>query len=198
MYKVGGREYPLKTSRSCKVCSSPWRSAVENALISGFSYEKIVSSLPEDTGLTQDNVKSHYKNNHLPLQEDVRRRLIESRAAELQWDVDSAAGQMVDAIGFLRSGLQDVLSRMSNREIEPDIKDGIAMARILTTLDVAEQTEQDMSQYRTAMQDMLDAARDTMTPEQYAAYSQRILNSAAMRSLLGRDERPREIEAHED
>lgn len=186
MYRVGGRTYPLKTSKNCKVCINPMRSAIENALISGYSYGQIKKGLPDDIDLTQINIRDHFDRGHLPYQEDIRRRMIEKRAAELNYDVEAEATSLVDSIGFLRNGLAQVVERMATREIEPDVKDGIQMAKILATLDIDQRTESDLAEYATAMRDMFEAARSTMTPIQFGEYSQRVLQSTAMRSLMGK------------
>jgi hypothetical protein len=188
MYRVGGRSYALRAVRGCSVCNSPWRAAVENYLLQGHSYQTIASRLPEDANLSRDNIKHHFKAGHLPLAEDARRAIIERRATELEWDPDSNADRMIDALGFLRLGLSDVASRMMSREIEPDIKDGIAMAKALSQLEIDDDTEDRLAMYASLIRLMFEAAQRHMDHQGYQDFSQELMDSPVFRSMMGMPE----------
>jgi hypothetical protein len=188
MYRVGGRSYALRTVGGCSVCNSPWRAAIENFLLQGHSYQTIASRLPEDANLNKDNIKHHFKAGHLPLAEDARRAIIERRATELEWDPDSNADRMIDALGFLRLGLSDVASRMMSREIEPDMKDGIAMAKALAALDLDNDTEDRLAMYASLIRLMFEAAQRHMDVGAYQSFSQELMDSPVFRSMMGMPE----------
>ena len=183
VYRVGGHTYPMKVSKTCAVCTSAWRAAIENYVIGGYSYEKIAKEIPE-AGVTSASVKRHIDSNHLPLAEHAKRRLIERRATELNWDVESGADRLDDHITFLRAGVQKVFSRMAAGEIEPDIKNGISMAKALAALEIGEEvSELRSAQYVEAIRVVLGAVRKHMDNDQFRMFSQEILESPVIQAL---------------
>lgn len=183
MYRVAGRTYPMKVVNGCKVCNSPWRVAAENYVIMGNSYKATAENLPDDCDLTEDNLRHHFNCRHLPLEEQARQELLRRRAQELNWDQEAAADVLSDHILFLRSGVQDVMTRMRRREIQPDIKDGIAMSRALAAIDIDQDTEHDLAMYVQAIKLVMEAARRNMTPEQFARFSMEVLNDPIIEAL---------------
>lgn len=190
MYRLGGRTYPMKAVKGCFVCRSPYRAVIENHLILGYSYEQIAENLPEEAGIDYVHIRNHYKGggtgSHLPLAEDSRRALIEKRASELQWDPEHEAQRLDDHISFLRLGVHDVMSRMATRQIQPDIKDGIAMANALAKIDLDKETEDSLGQYVAAIKTLLELARESMDNDQFKVFSSKILQNETMRSLMSR------------
>ena len=85
MTRVGGRSYPAKVVLQCKTCTSPYRTQIENALLKSYGYAAIVKSLPEDANLNERNIMEHFQRGHLPLDESVRRVVIEEDARERAW-----------------------------------------------------------------------------------------------------------------
>lgn len=184
MYRVAGRTYPMKVVNGCGVCHSPWRTAAENFIVLGYSFEKASSELPAEAGISAEQLRHHFKTGHLPLQEEARRVLIERRATELHWDVNEEADRLVDHITFLRSGVQDVFTRMQTRQIEPDVKDGIQMARALAQIDIDRETEDNLGMYVTGIRVLMQSARKIMTQEQFALFSRDVMEDPAIQSLI--------------
>lgn len=183
MYRVAGRTYPMKVVNGCKLCNSPWRTLCENAVLTGSSIRSAAKSLPDDCDITEDNLRHHFNNGHLPLQEEARKELIRRRAQELNWDVETATDQVIDYVTFLRSGLNEAFERMQTREIRPDIKDGIAIAKALAAIDIDKDTEHDLAMYIQGIKVVMEAARRNMTPEQFARFSVEVLEDPAIKAL---------------
>src|SRR3954453_6015358 len=80
MYRVGGRQYPLKTVGQCKVCSSEGRLAIEQEVANGRGYAAIIKSLDEGHDLTPRNISDHVRNGHMPLEISTVREIIDERA----------------------------------------------------------------------------------------------------------------------
>jgi hypothetical protein len=76
MIRIGGREYPVRSSPRCFVCRSPHRLVIEEALLAGSSLKQIVARLPADCSLTQRSVRDHVKEGHLGLDELEDRSLV--------------------------------------------------------------------------------------------------------------------------
>lgn len=185
MYRIAGRTYPLRTVRNCQVCSSAFRPAIENYIILGYSIKSIVDNLPPDYNITQAEITRHHKLKHMPLQEDVRRSLIERRATELKWDPEAESRRLDDHITFLRLGVHDVMTRMATREIEPDIKDGISMARVLAAIDIDADTEQYLNSYVTSIRIMLELTKSIMSEDQFQKFSRMLMQDPNMARLMG-------------
>jgi hypothetical protein len=113
----------------------------------------------------------------------VRRVLIERRALELHWDPDEEAARLDDHITFLRLGIHDVMTRMASRQIEPDIKDGIAMSKVLAVIDIDKETEDNLGMYVTGIRVLLESARKHMTAEQYQQFSRDVMEDPAIAAL---------------
>lgn len=189
MYRVGGRSYPLKTVRNCGVCHSTlYRTAVENYLLQGFSFQTIVDRLPADAGISITSIKTHANEGHMPLIEDARRAIIERRATELDWNPETDTDRVVDHVGFLRLALSDVTSRLMSREIEPDIKDGIAIAKALSQIDIDNDTEDRLAMYASLIRLMFEAAQRHMDHQAYQDFSEELMASPAFRSMMGMPE----------
>lgn len=135
MYRVGGRQYPLRTATNCFVCSSEYRSDIEDQLLKGYGYAAIVRHLPEGADINKDNVAQHVKRGHLPLDVTVRRAIIEDRATAIGKQFEDAEGSIVDHLSFARLGLQKVVDRMAEGTLLPDIKDGIEFAKLIIKME---------------------------------------------------------------
>lgn len=194
MYRLGGRNYPLKTVRGCNVCRSPFRIMVENSIIAGYSFKRIAEELPADSGLNAQSIHNHFTAKHLPLAEDARRALIEKRAMELDMNPETAVNRLDDHISFLRLGVHDVMTRMASRQLQPDIKDGIAMAKALSQIDIDKETEDNLSQYVTGLRVFLETAREVMDAKQFKEFSTKVLANETIRALMNRPAPPKAIE----
>lgn len=185
MYRLGGRLYPVKSEPRCSTCQSPHRLHVERQLIRGYSYASIVRDLPDDAGLTQRGVALHVQRNHLPLNEHVKRVAIEERARELGRDAERHEQSLVDAITFARLGIQDVHERMQNGEIKPTIKDGIAFARLLHDVGLAERDEVGVEATREMFEAYMDAFIAVVDdPEQQQRFANALHAHPTMRAWL--------------
>lgn len=164
VYRIGGREYPMRSVPQCKTCQSHYRVEVENAILRGFGYAAVARHLPEQAKLTAENVRDHVTNGHMPIEETVRRALLEQRAEEVGYD--EARQTIVDQIGFARVGLQRVFEQMSSGKLEPDISHGIAFARLLQDAEASAGGEIDRQMMLQGFMAYQEAIVATCTPEQ--------------------------------
>lgn len=198
MYRLGGRQYPMKTVATCKVCQSPHRLEIERSLIRSYAPTTIWRSLPESVQehLSVRNITDH-ANKHLPVDHAIRHAALEARTRELGRDIESAEGALVDHILFARTGMQQVYERMVEGDIKPDVKDGIAFATLL--LKVTEQAGDglDEEMYARGFMAYMSAMRQVCTPEQIQQIGRLLNQDPVLQSLLAASERHnrQEIEA---
>lgn len=189
IYRVGGREYPLKTNRQCKVCMSPHRFDIEDDLINGRTYRKIVESLPEGHDLVVANVKNHYLNGHLPLEQAATRQIIEARAERVGKSIEDATQSLVDGLTLAEVVVQKTFEGIASGEIAPDLKDGLAAAKFLA--DFGEYDEDggtDMVAVSEAFMVYHETAAEVMTPEQFKAFGEMLTSSPVLRALAAKYE----------
>jgi hypothetical protein len=134
--RVGNHNFPRYIGARCKVCNSlAYRDDIEQWLLRGYTPAAIASHLPEDAGLSKTNIIDHVRNGHLQLDEHTKRVAIETRAKESGWDPDEHDGLLADHVTFARLGVQKVFEKMMDGGLEPDIRDGIALASLLVKVD---------------------------------------------------------------
>jgi hypothetical protein len=194
-YRVAGRTYPLKSVRNCKVCKSLFRTAIENALVSGHSYEAIVRSLPPGAEITVQNIGEHYRRGDLPLEESVRRELIERSAIRLKLDPAKTASRLIDRKGLLELIVNDTIDKIGRREIEPNITDALNAVKLLEVMDVEEEDQADSSTYLQSLRRLMTLTRQTMSPIEFQAFSKKILDDPVLQSLTHPDRVPVEVDA---
>lgn len=190
MYRLGGRMYPLRSVPQCKVCNSHYRVEIERGLIKSYGYTAIHRSLPEQakSELSIRNIEEHARR-HLPVDEGIRRAVIEARAKELGTSIEDAEGALVDHISFARVGVQKVFQAMSEGRLEPDVKDGIAFATLLLKVEQAAGEGVDEEMLFGGFMAYLKAIRAVCTPDQVRAIGSQLRQDPVMRSLLARSER---------
>jgi hypothetical protein len=100
-------------------------------LLKGYSYASIMKHLPDDTDLTVRSIREHFARGHLPLDESVRRVVIEEHSKELGRDIETFESNLGNHITFARLGLQRALQAMGEGKMEPTVNQAIAMAHLL-------------------------------------------------------------------
>ena len=183
MTKVGGRMYQARIEPRCKTCNSPYRSAIETALVKSYGYTAIVRSLPDDAELSVENIKHHFKAGHLPLDESVRRVVIEQDARERGLDIEGYETTLGNHLTLAKLGVQKVLQKMMSGELEPDIKDGIAFASLLSKVEEQAGADYDKATLTQGFIAYYMAIQQVCTPEQAQQISNLIAANPVMKSL---------------
>lgn len=129
---VDGRLFSLKSVQNCLTCQSPYRGAVEQALVTGRSYKSVIADLPPDAGLNERNLKEHFARQHVPLASEGLRRHREREAEERGQVVEAGAAAVADHVTFAKRLLGQVERRLAAGEIEPNVRDGLAAASLLS------------------------------------------------------------------
>lgn len=185
-YKIGGREYPLITNRNCKVCMSPYRFDIEDYIVKGRVYRKIVEALPEDSGLTVANVKNHYYNNHMPLDVSTTRAITERRAQRVGKSIEEGVESLIDGMTLAETVVQKTFERIASGEIKPDLADGLRAATLLAQMGEYEQSGVDQHAIIEAFIIYHESAQEFMTPEQFEAFGDALESNPVLRSLAAR------------
>lgn len=199
-YRLGGRDYPLRTVAQCKVCSSPHRFEIEKELAAGRVYKRIVESLlieDPDCDLSPKNLSDHYRNGHMPLEVEASRRIVEKRAEQRGLDVAAGVDNLVDGVTLAETVVQKTFEAIQRGEIKPDMKDGLAAARLLETFAPAE-TGADAATYAQVFMVYHETAQMLMTAGQFEEFGRRLADNPTLKALIARYSEGTQIEAGED
>lgn len=187
-YKVGGREYPMKTSRQCKVCMSPHRFTIEEHLISGRVYRKIAEALPEDADISSRNIESHYHNGHMPLEQAAVRQIVEERAQKVGKRIEDSNQSLIDGMTLAEVVVHKTFEQIAAGEIRPDLKDGLAAAKFLAEMGEYDEGGADMAAITEAFIVYHEEAEQTMSPEQFRDFGKRLAKNPVLKALASRYE----------
>jgi hypothetical protein len=188
MYRLGGVDYPLRTVAQCKVCQSPYRFEVEQEIAAGRTYKRIVDSLlvsDPEVDLSVDNLKAHYRNEHMPLQQAASRQILERRATARGLDVAGGVDVLVDGMALAETVVQKTYEAIVAGEIKPDLKDGLAAARIIETFAPSE-TGADANAYAQAFMVYHEVAQQVMTGGQFEEFGRLLTNNPTLKALMAR------------
>lgn len=138
-YRLGGKEIPMNSSPYCKVCQSPSRRQVENALVRGHAKKRISREL-EARGviISPQSMSNHIKHGGLG-DSTTQRVALEQRSAELGMIEEEREDILVDQVGFLRGVMLKTWEDMQDGILQPEVSDGVAAAKTLATLGLDEQ-----------------------------------------------------------
>jgi len=187
-YRMGGRDYPLRTVAQCKVCSSPHRFEIEKEIASGRVYQRIIDSLlleDPDHDLSVQNLRTHYRQQHMPLDIEAGRRILERRAEQRGLDVAAGVDTLVDGVALAETVVQKTYEALARGELKPDLREGLAAARLLETFAPAE-SGADAAVYAQVFMVYHEIAQMLMTPGQFEEFGRRLADNPTLRALIHR------------
>jgi hypothetical protein len=187
-YRLGGRDYPLRSATGCKVCSSPARFTVESEIVRGATYTSIARSVGN---LTNQNVRNHFLAGHMPLEVEALRRLLERRAEEIGRDIDAGVDSLVDHVTLARTVVQRTYEGIASGDLNPSVAEGVAAARLLQQAGDGVE-ESDRATWVEAFMAYQDTARQVMGPEQFERFGAALGANPLLRALVDRH-RTREV-----
>jgi hypothetical protein len=182
--RVGGREYPQVSERTCKTCSSQYRDLIEQATVGGRTWKKIIRSLPAEAGLSERNLADHFRHGHLPVAAEATQLLAERQAEERGAVVETGAARIVDFLEFAQAVMGRVNHRVAAGEVEPGISDGLRAADLLARYDPGPTMSE--ADYAEVFSIYADTAKAVMTSEQHQEFVARLDTNQALQDLANR------------
>jgi len=180
--RVAGHDFPAVTERTCRTCTSPYRWEIEEQLLLGRTYARIVADLPDDAHVSPRNLADHWKNGHLPLNEPTVQAVLDERAEKRGEAVRPALEAVVEHVDFARRLLSRVRERVADGEIDPDIRDGLKAAEFIAKYDSVEPVGDDL--YVEAFVIYFDTAKELMTDEQFHELGARLASNTLLLELM--------------
>lgn len=186
MYRIAGRDYPMKVSNKCKVCNSPYRMQVEEEMVAGRGPSFILRGLPSDHNLTIHNIRRHFDGGHLPSDVAVVRELIEARAKERGDAIESGQATLVDGVSFMRTVMTRAFERIAKGELKIGVEHGLAAAQALEALGYSD-GDFDQQNYTEAVIRYFDIAQRRTSPEVFAAIMDDIKHDPVLKALAAKE-----------
>lgn len=171
---LGGRRYPWRHAKGCKVCNCESRFEIEEQLLIGRSYASILRGLPDQyceggpLALNVQNLKDHVKN-HMPVDVTVSRAVIEQRAEEVGRALETMEGTIIDAYSVASEVMRLGFERVMKGEIKVGLDHTILATKMVADMDekAAENSSVDSAVYVQLVTLLLQHVRSVMTSEQF-------------------------------
>lgn len=196
-YRVGGREYPLKTMPRCPVCMSVFRFDIEEEIVKGRTYARIhreVISRCEAQGMDVSeappriSISNHYNNGHMPLEFSQQRQIVEDRARQVGKRVEEGLDQIVDGITLMETVVLKSFEAIAQGRIEPTVRDGLAASKLLAELGVYDGSDVDQQAYVNAFMAYHETAERIMSSEEFSRFGDALATNPVLKSLAARYE----------
>lgn len=186
MTRIGGKDYPLKSVPNCKTCQSVHRMFIENALITGRTYKAIERSLPDETAAenpTSDNISAHYKNGHMPLPQEVQRRIIERRATDIGRNLEDAAEMLVDKYTVAEMIVHKGAEKILTGDVDPNVAETLAAIKLLHDFEKQNEINVDQEAWIASVQVMMELAHEVMDDEQWSRFGRQLATNPLLNAL---------------
>jgi hypothetical protein len=205
--KIGNRTYDAVQNRHCATCMHPARFQIEAKLLLNYGYaavsryvselnqQKRDGSIEEWPELTPAQIKRHLESGHCPVEGELGRALVEERAKERGIDLTEANGQYLDHIIVKRAILARGYELLVRGNIEPDVKDTLAAAKLLGETESAESQGASEEQWQEFMSIYFNAVQSVVSHEQWDEIKSHIMAHPAFRSMKATNNEEEPIDA---
>jgi hypothetical protein len=167
---------------------SPYRFDVEEDLLGGRTYMKIAQSLPEDAELNHENVRNHYRNGHLPLEQAAVRGIVEARAEAVGKRIEDNVETLIDGMALAEVVVEKTFQSIASGDIRPDVRDGLAAAKFLAEMGEYDEGGADMAAITEAFIVYHENAQQFMSAEQFEAFGKALKKNPVLNALARRYE----------
>jgi hypothetical protein len=187
MYRIAGREYPLRSSPGCRTCESPRRFEIEQMIAEGRPYAAIVRELHlEESGPSAQSLSNHFRADHMPMRSAVARTLLERRADELGRSIEDGVDDVVDDVLLTQTVVRKAFDGIASGELQVSVDQGLTAARMLAQAGQAEGGVADQQAYAEAFMVYHETAKRIMPPEMFARFGRELQANPILRALLDR------------
>jgi hypothetical protein len=171
--EIGGESFPYKTESRCRVCASSQRVDVERAVAKGLSYQRIAETLGGPDGINARGVVAHVKRGHMPITAPAVRAVAKARSEEVIDVIAPLIRGVAANLGFAHAVVDRVRVRLDSGEVEPNVKDALAAARLIIECE-AGSGPADASEWQGEMMAVFDVVKEIMSPAQFVEMGDRL------------------------
>lgn len=197
--RVGNHLVDAVREPQCLTCMHPARMEIETLVMQGHSYRSVaaqysevewkdpngeVTLLPRVTG---NSVINHFRNGHMPVPAAAQRAIIERRAEQIgAAQYEQQVDQIVDQYTFARQVLSKTQERLAAGEIQPEVRDGIAAAKLIQDMESEAEQSMDAEAWGQAMQRYFEIAQKIMPPEMWEHFTHTLATDPILKAISSR------------
>ncbi len=190
--RIGNRDYSMVRHTRCAVCMHPGRYAIEEKILLNFGYPAIVRFVSEvehrnDDGevvewpaLTRMQLINHREKGHIGLNSEMIRELAERRARDQGIDLENHMGQFVDHVVASDIILERGMERLIKGEIQPDVKDVLAVTKLKQELEATNKQYASLEQMQDLIVVYFSTVKRIVGEEKWKAIMKEIQNHPAV------------------
>jgi hypothetical protein len=180
-----GEEIALPSVGQCHVCSSKYRSLIDEGLLGSHTYKGVVALLPPDANITPRNVADHFRRGHLPVNEAaiavLRSEQGRERGQAVQPVAEAVADKVIAGLPLMRRILTKGSQLLEEGELRITTRDLIASAEFIAKWD---DDGLDLEAVAKAIRLVMEEAKTVMTQPQWSDFSVRLTSNATLRQLI--------------
>jgi len=152
-------------------------------LAEGRTYRAIAAVLPPDAEISPRNLRDHFANGHLDLDAQAVQRASRQQGQALQAAREPLVQGKAAHLSFAHSLLGRVAERLDSGEVQPEIRDGLAAARLLAQTEEAAGQQAKIDDYVTALVTLIDTVREHVIDETFTKIGRALARDPIIRDL---------------
>jgi hypothetical protein len=141
------------------------------------------------------SIHRHFKARHLPVEVAALREIADERAREMSEAYSEETSRIVDGHTFARQVLHTTQQRLIAGEIEPEVRDGLAAAKLLQDMEVDGSGGIDGEIWSAAMTRYFELAQQIMPGDLWARFARALTVDPVLQSLQRRLDQTTTVEA---
>jgi len=206
--RVGDRLIDAVREPQCWTCMHPARMEIESLVMQGHPYRRVAEqysevewtdpngesiTLPKVTG---NSIIHHFRNGHMPVPSAAQRAIIERRAQQIgAAQYENQVEQIVDQYTFAQQVLSRTQERMLSGEIQPEVRDGIAAAKLIQDMDSRAEDSLDVEAWSEAVQRYFEITQKIMPPEMWEHFVHAVSSDPILKAISSRASKEDAIDA---
>jgi hypothetical protein len=188
--EMDGIDSPLPSVPQCFVCASKYRDEVESHLAAGRTYKAIAALLPSDADLTPRNLRDHFSNGHLDLDAPAVQRASHWQEQALQVAREPLVQAKAAHLSFAHAVLGRVAQRLDSDEVQPEIRDGLAAAKLIAATEAAAGERGNIEDYVSAMVALIEVVHEIVPAPTFVEIGRALARHPILRDLADRQVEP--------
>lgn len=203
---IGGHVYDAMNVPQCHTCQHPSRLAIERKILAGHSYRAVASQYSETIyesygeekrfpPITWVSIHRHFKARHLPVEVAALREIADERAREMSEVYTEETARIVDGHTFARQVLHTTQQRLIGGEIQPEVRDGLAAAKLLQDMEVDGADGIDSEVWGAAMTRYFELAQKIMPGDLWERFTRALTVDPVLQSIQRRLDQATTVEA---
>lgn len=184
--RIGDREFPAKTSATCRTCQHPRRADIERWYLTGYRAKAILKEIGDQEsalGPLTEKALRHHCGNHLPIEATTQAAILERRAAELGDAIGEYGDRVADGPSALKVLIASGFDKAVAGQMAMSATDLVAAISMLHKIESSMEGEATSKVWRTALMRHMSIARKWIPAADLSAFAREISEDPVLRAL---------------